>query len=91
MTVDLQKHAEAILRAAFPNMNFELTTIAAKQPRVLEACAALFDAGAKAMQEAVLDEQVWLEAMQDDFIPVSSAFCIDPASLRMKGHEHAAL
>ena len=85
MEIDFEKYAEAILRAAFPSMNFELTTMAAKQPRVMEACAAMFDAGALAMREAALDEQVWIEAMQDDFIPVSSVFCITPATLRAGG------
>jgi len=51
MTINLEQHAEAILRAAFPSMNFELTTIAAKQPRVMEARAALFDAGKEAARK----------------------------------------
>ena len=89
MTVDLQKHAEAILRAAFPSMNFELTTIAAKQPRVLEACAALFDAGAKAMRKAAAEKLD--ECCEPCLQCHTNVAAIDPVSLRMKGHEHAAL
>ena len=62
--VDLNAHAEAILRAAFPSMNFEITTIAARQPRVIAAVTALaeeayatgYEAGQVRMRERAAEQ-----------------------------------
>ena len=81
MTVDLQSHAEAILRTVFIDLHdFDDADI----QEVLTACAALFDAGAKAMQEAALHI---CDAEGDDAI-WGQIFPIDPATLRMKGPDH---
>lgn len=84
MTVDLTKHAEEILRAAFPSMNFELTTLAAKQPRTMDAVRALFDAGALAMRQA--SYRACLDCQSEPLNNRGSAALdirkINPASLR---------
>ena len=86
MTVNLTEHAEAVLRAAFPSMNFELTTIAAKQPRVLEACAALFDAGALAMRAECAKEMAGGLRLGNTLTTIERAIlAIDPARL-LKAH-----
>lgn len=43
---------------------------------------AAFEAGARAMQEACLDKQEWIEAIQDDVVYVSDISAIDLKDLQ---------
>ena len=90
MTVDLQSHAEAILRTVFIDLHdFDDADI----QECLTACAEMFDAGAKAMQEAAIDVCRQYEAFCGDKPlwpdePRTSISIIDPADLRTKGQDH---
>ena len=74
---DLSKHAEAILRAAFPKADHDSPVQKAIVQAILPACADLFDAGARAMQERCADDADRLYSG-----PSLSIRAIDPASLR---------
>jgi hypothetical protein len=78
MTVDLEKHVVWMMSAA----GILLGATDQQRAAILTACTALFEAGALAMREAILDEQMWVESSQDDYVLVSCIEAIDPATLK---------
>ena len=90
MTVDLEAHAEAIARLFIGDAKWLEDHVRhwSKDERLITACAALFDAGALAMREAAAVETA---GSYDVLDAVRRIRALDPASLRMKGPEHAAL
>lgn len=83
MNVDLEQHAEAILRP----LGLKLDHIAPHlQKPILTACAALFDAGALAMREAA--EKALMHSCHDDMTRAEECDVISataPATLRTGG------
>lgn len=91
--IDLQKHAEAVIQAAFPSMNATIVAVASVQPAVLTALAALADEAAVAMREAAAkycDEEGAYEqegyglnrAAQNYFRARNGIRALDPRELR---------
>ena len=87
MTANIEKHAEAILRACGYKPT-EISFILRTKPGFLTACTALGDAMALAMREAVLDHASF--AVIGDtvrFIAADDVRAIDPATLRGVSHD----
>ncbi|PTR06425.1 MULTISPECIES: hypothetical protein [unclassified Novosphingobium] len=98
MPTNLRAHAEAVLRAAFPNMNPAIIAVAAKQPAILTALAALHDEAVRAALEAAAvhaicafddrsrsrpDNIDWNDGHRDGTRDAAAKVrAIDPASLR---------
>jgi hypothetical protein len=81
MTVDLEEHAEAIMKAAGSSLRHY--TMTGTRAAILTACTALFEAGALAMQEAAASCAAELQGKHPPHNRIAAAIrAIDPATLK---------